>query len=282
MKDSEQYRDVYTTAVTEDVETLEQFWEEDQYEEVTWNTGNRLIRKHIDKSSLLLDLGCGIYPHDDLGPLVRSAGIDASFKSLQVAKERHPTLSLGYLCSNATCLPIRDSAADFVIAVGELWNHLDPEQFTRELVRVLKRGGVAVVDVSMKMCFHNLYLFLGAVLRLQYARDIDRREAWEALRRPFRPASVTWQVAPQRKMAVVLPTSSAVLNVLKRSGLQLVEVVGTTVVSDLVPPPIQDYECKSKLVRHLMTALRRLDERLGGVPLVWRWGGNCFFVVRHP
>lgn len=273
------YSHIYSDAL-KDIKSLEEFWEKDRYEQVTWETGNALICKYLAEPGIVIDLGCGIYPHDNVPHPSSLIGVDISYESLLVAKKNYPKLGLGYVCADSLRLPLKSSSVQHIIAVGELWNHLAHERFLAEMFRVLKLGGIAVFDVSMKLCLYNIYLFVGSILGMSYAKDIDKREAWAAIKRPFDSAKMTWRITPEYKAKVLLPTSSEVLVAIRRSGFEIVDIFGTVVISDIIPPPLQNLEVRSKSLSSVMQFLRKLDAYLGGTFPLWRLGGNCFFVVR--
>lgn len=98
----------------------------------------------IDPGTLdLLDVGCGVgLMHPDLAPCFKSVtGIDVSEESVELAKERNPTLN--YLSYSGEALPFATGAFDAVLLVCTL-HHVPPAQwgsFLAEIFRVIKPGG---------------------------------------------------------------------------------------------------------------------------------------------
>lgn len=274
------FKDIYDGAL-HDPQALEHFWEDDPYEDLTWEVGNNLVRKYLPDGGIVLDLGCGIYPHSEVAFDVTLVGADISAGSLKSANANYRHLPISYICADAVHLPFRDGQIDLVIAVGELWNHVNSGHLLKELRRILSVGGIIIIDAAMKLCLYNLYMFLGSVLKMHFAKDIDRGEAIRALKHPLRPCEITWQITPQDRATVSLPTAGSALETIRASGLALREVFGTVVASDIVPRPIQNLEESSGVVRRLLRILRQLDSKLGGLGPFWRLGGNCFFVLQN-
>jgi 2-polyprenyl-6-hydroxyphenyl methylase / 3-demethylubiquinone-9 3-methyltransferase len=90
----------------------------------------------------LLDLGCGgglLATHVDG---YRHVGIDLSARSLRHAA-RHGVVTIR---ADAAAIPLRDGAADVVVA-GEVFEHVvDLPAVISEIARVLRPGGVLVFD----------------------------------------------------------------------------------------------------------------------------------------
>jgi len=101
----------------------------------------------------VLDAGCGTGLH--LGALLeRSArviGVDHSSRSLDVARARLSAADLGrtrLVTADLRALPLEDASVDRVMSVGVIQHVPTPAargQVMRELLRVLRPGGLAVV-----------------------------------------------------------------------------------------------------------------------------------------
>ena len=93
----------------------------------------------------LLDVSCGE------GSFIRFArragfattGIDFSAVALQKAQRRVPSTALAL--ANAQQLPFTDNSFDVVTNIGSLEHYFDPAQGVREMARVLRPSGVALV-----------------------------------------------------------------------------------------------------------------------------------------
>jgi len=67
-------------------------------------------------------------------------GLDHCQKVMMELQERHPEVR--YLTGDVSAIPFKDDYFDYVVA-GELIEHLeDPVAFIKEVMRVLKKGGV--------------------------------------------------------------------------------------------------------------------------------------------
>jgi ubiquinone/menaquinone biosynthesis C-methylase UbiE len=73
------------------------------------------------------------------------SGVDVSEEMLALARERLPGARL--VCADIEDLPFPDSSFDAVVATGVLEYAIDRTAAIRELARVLRPGGVAVVSV---------------------------------------------------------------------------------------------------------------------------------------
>jgi len=94
--------------------------------------------------AVLVDLACGgglMAPH--VVPLgYRHIGVDLGLTGLRVAREHGMTVLQG----SVLAVPLADGCAD-VVTAGEILEHVeDPEQVLAEAARLLRPGGVLVLD----------------------------------------------------------------------------------------------------------------------------------------
>jgi len=99
-------------------------------------------------TDVLIDVGCGnaIYLERLLRRLpagARVVGVDLSAGMLAAAS--HPT---GRVVADVQQLPVASGCVDAVLALHMLYHVPDPKQAVRELRRVLRPGGVAVVSTN--------------------------------------------------------------------------------------------------------------------------------------
>jgi SAM-dependent methyltransferase len=95
----------------------------------------------------ILDVGCG---HGYIHPNLRCfgyeiVGVEVATDVLPLAREANPEVT--YMGYDGTTLPFDDSSFDVVITICVM-HHVPPEQwpsFSREMRRVLRPGGIAVV-----------------------------------------------------------------------------------------------------------------------------------------
>ena len=112
---------------------------------------------NLREGQLMLDMGCGEGRHS-IGALLETpaniVGMDLSFEDLKTAQSRlkdFDTSELRTSCTfglgNINDIPFEDSSLDAVIC-SEVLEHVDsPNESVRELVRVLKPGGVMALSV---------------------------------------------------------------------------------------------------------------------------------------
>ena len=96
----------------------------------------------------VLDVGCGnaIYLDRVIARLPSGAsviGLDLSAGMLAAA--RHPN---GRVVADVQTLPVRDGAADMVLALHMLYHVPDPARAVRELRRVTRAGGTVVISTN--------------------------------------------------------------------------------------------------------------------------------------
>lgn len=112
--------------------------------------GNRAVRERLDRiRGVVLDLGCGRRPFekDILAGAARYVGVD-----------RPPDLRdnrADIVADLNEPLPIRDGAADTVIALSVLEHLREPERLLREAHRILKPGGFLYIAVPFQWWVHE-------------------------------------------------------------------------------------------------------------------------------
>jgi SAM-dependent methyltransferase len=141
------YKDTYTAEVQEAIGFAGQdvaFFTRAKAEHLL-----RLVRSHVGDPRRLrgLDIGCGIGLTDHYlqQRFAFLHGVDVSEGCLQVAARTNPTVD--YRAYDGTSLPFPDNAFDVSFAICVM-HHVPPvhwEQFTREMRRVTRPGGLAVV-----------------------------------------------------------------------------------------------------------------------------------------
>ncbi len=91
----------------------------------------------IEDDALVLDVGCGAFPND-----AASIACDMSLEEDRHRTGRATTVDRPFVLCDASQLPFRDGAFDFVIA-SHIGEHVDdPATFCAELARVARRGYV--------------------------------------------------------------------------------------------------------------------------------------------
>lgn len=118
-----------------------------------WNIGRREILKSelerhlVSKRGLsILDVGCGAGGNIKiLGEFGAVTGLDISEEALKFAKTRGVFKNL--VQGNAERLPFPDNTFDLISALDVLEHVPDDQQALREIFRVLKKGGCALITV---------------------------------------------------------------------------------------------------------------------------------------
>lgn len=102
-----------------------------------------LVEKHVSNGSDVLDVGVGM--GRVLGPMgsLQRFGIDISHSYLQIAKEHGFEVAF----SKIEDMPYRNDAFDAVIACDVLEHVMDLYGCSRQMLRVLKPGGILIVRV---------------------------------------------------------------------------------------------------------------------------------------
>lgn len=108
------------------------------------------------RSGLALDIGCGTGKYirllEKLG--YKSVGLEYAATPLQILKKRQPESLL--LQADGACLPFGENTFDAVISIQVQDYFDDVRHFYREVRRVLKPGGLAVVTMTNKASLKGL------------------------------------------------------------------------------------------------------------------------------
>jgi SAM-dependent methyltransferase len=111
-----------------------------------------LERVRVHARGLLLDVGCGSMP---FAPVLQPAvehyvGVDLpASRDLGRAGTRQPDVF-----ARAEALPFRDASADTVFAFSLLTYVFEPSRFLDEAARVLRPGGVAILEFTQMTPLH--------------------------------------------------------------------------------------------------------------------------------
>lgn len=113
----------------------------------------------------LLDIGCG--PARHAGALARNrtlVGFDISRGAIRKATEQARSSGLmattTFFVGDGDFLPFGDCSFDYVQTLGVLHHLPDPSQAIREIVRVLKPGGIHFAVENNKSAFRGLFDFM--------------------------------------------------------------------------------------------------------------------------
>jgi SAM-dependent methyltransferase/peptidoglycan/xylan/chitin deacetylase (PgdA/CDA1 family) len=115
----------------------------------------------LPRGSSVLDVGCGVGEHlklcSELGFNV--IGVEPGRQMRAKAQERNPAVSV--LDGVITNLPFEDESFDFVMAIEVLryLHRSDIQQAYREMLRVLKPGGLLFFTVMNRFALHGFYIY---------------------------------------------------------------------------------------------------------------------------
>ena len=116
---------------------------------------------NLSREDILLDMGCGEGRHS-IGAYIDTQanilGLDLSMKDLRIARGRLNDFDISEIESSCQfgeaaieAIPIADSSLDAVIC-SEVLEHIDsPQESIKELIRVLKPGGIIALSVPRFM-----------------------------------------------------------------------------------------------------------------------------------
>jgi SAM-dependent methyltransferase len=116
-----------------------------------------VLRRHLPADGLVIDAGCGtgkwVTHLHRLG--YRIVGLDISHEALAAARRQVPGVVLAL--ADTQRAPIRDASVDAVLSLGVVeHDEAGPVAGLRELHRMLKPGGLLVLDVPFNNWFRRL------------------------------------------------------------------------------------------------------------------------------
>jgi SAM-dependent methyltransferase/uncharacterized protein YbaR (Trm112 family) len=98
----------------------------------------------------LLDIGCAFVPlAGRYASMRRWVGLDLSLPALVIGRIVHDVSSDALVCGYSEDLPFADQSFDVVVSSEVLEHTPRPERMVREIARLLRRGGKAVLSVPM-------------------------------------------------------------------------------------------------------------------------------------
>ncbi|MGH9988102.1 MAG: class I SAM-dependent methyltransferase, partial [Nitrososphaeraceae archaeon] len=211
--------------------------------------------------------------------------VDISKQSLRVARRvyHHFNERMEYLCSDAIMLPFSDGSVEGIIAGGELINHVNGEKLLREIRRVLKPRGRAVVSVAMKWCSDSLYSVSDSYLGGKIGYSMTREEATQFLLKPRSSTDVTWEVTPNCNLQVTLYSCRELQEILSKTEFGILRIESLNLLSGIVPLPIQQDSNSMRLLQNLTKMLLLVDNAfLGKIPALRWFAGNVYLVLERP
>lgn len=257
------------------------FWN-NPYDAEIWRLEHDLIRSRISLPGPMLDVGCGFYPHFEFTYDRAVIAGDVSFESLLVAREfGDETGSVFLLQFDATALPFADQSFASVLAGGELLNHIpDYSRAILQFRRVLKPGGILLLQVGVKWCLDSLWAILDSFIGHPLGYSITRQEALSFFRTRNKDVNVTWGITPSGDFQVALLSARKLLRILEELDFTTIDLYGANSISGLIPLPIQQ-ESQGRVVRSVVSTLIQVDRLVARLPFFRTFAGNVFLVCQR-
>lgn len=147
----------------------------------------RWVRKVLspEKGKVLLDIACGggHFLKEAQAAGVDVIGLDISIQAIHIARNNAPGAEL--FCGAGETLPFRDGCFDYAVNLGSLEHFLNPEAGLKEMHRVLKTNGRALLLLPNS---YFLMIILNVLRTGSAGRSTDQeierlatREEWGAM-----------------------------------------------------------------------------------------------------
>lgn len=141
----------------------DRFWEDARDADDVYSNEGRVARRLARvvpsvEGLRVLEVGAGTGRDalDLAGRGARAVALDYSAPSLGlIRRQLEPGRSVELVCGDAFALPFPDAAFDVVFHQGLLEHFRNPDDLLAENARVLKRGGVLLVDVPQKYHYYT-------------------------------------------------------------------------------------------------------------------------------
>jgi ubiquinone/menaquinone biosynthesis C-methylase UbiE len=231
------------------------------------------------RGRIVLDAGCGSGLQTvQFAPRAKHVvAIDISEALIRKVREKlklRGLTNVTLLQADATRIPLRDAAVDFVSAYGDVIGHIPAyEQAIAEMARVCRPGGTVTIEYDNK--WHLGLLF-------------HPRELWNALTTRGKGDLRRWTyeyLTCNAKVDLTYKTFtfSEMRSLLRRHGLVVTEQAGTHILSSLIPdrildPPRDRLPLKAPYAR-LLQALGQGDFHLKDRSPFYRLGYSAIVVA---
>jgi MPBQ/MSBQ methyltransferase len=223
-----------------------------------------------------LDAGCGTGFQtallDDLG--YETHGFDISGGLVAVARRRleRPAFALASIES----LPYRDGRFDVVTCCGSTLSFTQaPDQALREIGRVLRPGGVLMLECEHKWSLDLAWAWLSSVTGDSLGYGTSPREIWRQLARPLRDGFHLDYPGYGRIRLFTIPELRAMLH---DAGLRPMRLWGIHMITNLIPSTILHRERLPRPLAALYGWLCAADGALGRFPPA-PWVANSIVVL---
>lgn len=100
------------------------------------------------KNKTVLDIACGTgYGTQMLADVAKKVyGIDVSKEAVEYANKNYPHKNVIYKQGDARKIPLDDKSVDVVVSLETIEHIPEPEEFVKEVKRILKKGGLFIVS----------------------------------------------------------------------------------------------------------------------------------------
>lgn len=118
----------------------------------------KLLLKNPEKKISILDIACGSGYGADLMSAIKGTevlGVDLSKEAIKCANEKYKKTNLRFKVGDATNIPEKENSFDAIISFETIEHLENREKYLKELVRVLKKGGVALLSTPNRAVFKN-------------------------------------------------------------------------------------------------------------------------------
>ena len=123
-----------------------------------------IIQGYVSRESApwVMELGCGTGIDINLiqqrNPAIRAIGSDISEKSIQVAQRMCGMFGnlMAFFVGDTLRLPLKSGTIDILFSQGLVEHFKDPEAVLEEQARVVRRGGILIVNVPQKYTGYTL------------------------------------------------------------------------------------------------------------------------------
>lgn len=123
-----------------------------------WHTKKLSTFKQIVngiKCKRVLDVGCagGTFTNNvsRIFPQAKITGIDIYSRAIEYGKKGYPHIN--FICADVHNIPFRNRAFDLVICYETIEHLIDPLEVLKEIKRVLKKDGVALIAMDSGSVF---------------------------------------------------------------------------------------------------------------------------------
>jgi ubiquinone/menaquinone biosynthesis C-methylase UbiE len=264
-------------AMAEDYDVLEP-WYEHLYARLHAILLDVLGAPRSAKGTRALDAGCGTgFQTAVLERLGYAAhGVDIAPRLLAVARRRLPAATL--LVASVEALPYRDASFDAVACCGSTLSFVDdPAGALRELARVLKPGGLIVLEVEHRWSLDLVWALASALGGDVLGYGVSPREAWRALAsHPRDGCTVSYPGYGRLRLF----TRNELSTMLTGAGLRPLRWWGIHSVTNLIPSTILHRDKLNAVTAAIYRRLQTLDVRWSASPIAARVANSLVVLAR--